>query len=121
MGYIERRAFERQLAAQFIAGIQTHTDMKKLASELAKAHVKIGQQGHELEHLKTALAPGQEESELKAETRKLKASNARYEQKKAQQAAEITTLKAEIDAGKAREVQLQGEIDALRHGQWWHV
>lgn len=121
MGYIERRTFEQNLSAHFIAGIQTDEDMKKIASELAKAHVKIGQQTHELEHLKTTLAPDQEESELKAETRKLKASNSRHEQRRAQQTAEITTLKAEIDAGKARESELQREIQALRQGQWWHV
>lgn len=121
MGYIERRAFEQKLATHFIAGIHTDEDRKKIANELAKAHVKIGQQTHELEHLKTALAPGQEESGLKPETRKLKASNTRQEQKRAQQTAELITLKAEVDAAKAREVELQGEIHALRHGQWWHV
>ena len=121
MGYIERQTFEQKLTARIIAGIQNNEDVKKVASELSKAHVKVAQQSHDLDHLKTAMAADQGETELKAEIRKLKAQATRHEQKMSQQTTEIATLNEEVSAGKARETALQSELDAVRQGQWWHT
>ncbi|KAK4502947.1 hypothetical protein PRZ48_006374 [Zasmidium cellare] len=121
MGYIERQTFEQKMTARIIAGIQNNEDVKKVASELSKAHVKVAQQSHDLENLKTAMAADQGETELKAEIRKLKAQATRHEQKMSQQTTEIATLNEEVSAGKAREAALQSELDAVRQGQWWHT
>lgn len=122
MGYNERRAFEQKLTARIQAGIKNDDDVKRVASELSKANVKMAQQAQEIEHLKKALkSSAQDENTAQTGAKKAKAQVSKHEQKISQQAAEIATLREEITAGKLKEEELQNEVDAVRRGQWWQV
>lgn len=100
--------------------LQNEDDVKRIADELSKANVKIRQQAQEIVRLKQALATAQEEGDSLVEVKKAKAQPANHKQETSPHAAEIARLKNEATAGKAKEAELQSEIDALRRGQWWH-
>lgn len=102
-----------------MAGIQNEESVKKMADQLFKANEKIELQAREIEHLKKVLA-AQEYDSLQLGVKRPRVQAAQDDEESAQQhAAEIAKLKEEVKAGKAKEAELQDQIDCLRRGQWW--